>query len=209
MEANNTNTTIIQVVDDEMHNRKVIRNYLKKNLHNTEVIECENWEEAIQTAQNQVPNLILLDIMMPEQDGFETCKQLKEMESTRDIPVIFLSALDDVDSKKKGFQVGGVDYVSKPFQAEELISRVNTHITLQEQKHKLINRSQQLESLIQERTEELQKKIRRAEQVRIPVQGNFRDHPKPYPDCRTGQYNRFVQPCLHFPNRRNKRRNRR
>ncbi len=156
-ENDGTEAITIQVVDDEEHNRKVIRKHLSK-VDNIEIIESAEWKDAMEKAQKNQPDLILLDIMMPEQDGFETCRQLKQMESTSDIPVIFLSALDDVESKKTGFQAGGVDYVSKPFQAEELISRVSTHVTLQKQKHKLRTYSRELEDLVQERTQELQDK---------------------------------------------------
>lgn len=76
------------------------------------------------------PDLILLDIMMPGLDGYEVCRQLKEDEQTRDIPVIFLSALHDMADKLKAFTVGGVDYVSKPFQVDEVMARVNTHLTI-------------------------------------------------------------------------------
>ncbi|MFW6415267.1 MAG: response regulator, partial [Thermodesulfobacteriota bacterium] len=154
-EIDSAETITVLIVDDEAHNRKVVKNHLNK-LENIEILESGDSKEAIEVARDSMPDLILLDIMMPEQDGFETCRQLKQMEPTRDIPVIFLSALDDVESKKTGFQAGGVDYVSKPFQAEELISRVNTHVTLQKQRNKLRTYSRELESMVQERTKELQ-----------------------------------------------------
>jgi signal transduction histidine kinase len=85
---------------------------------------------ALTAALSNPPDLILLDIMMPEMDGYEVCRQLKANEHTREIPVIFISALDDVHDKVKSFTLGAVDYVPKPFQAEEVLARVHSHITL-------------------------------------------------------------------------------
>ncbi|MCP4603726.1 MAG: PAS domain S-box protein, partial [Proteobacteria bacterium] len=94
------------------------------------------------------PDLILLDIKMPEMDGYEVCQQLKANEKTRHIPVIFISALAEVADKVKGFTVGGVDYITKPFRVEEILARVKTHLTL----YKLQN---ELEQRVEERTAEL------------------------------------------------------
>jgi DNA-binding response OmpR family regulator len=76
------------------------------------------------------PHLILLDVMMPGMNGFEVCRRLKENTKTQDIPVIFMTALSDTDDKIKGFQLGAVDYVTKPFEPEEVLSRIRTHLTL-------------------------------------------------------------------------------
>ena len=116
------------VVDDEDVNLKVLRTFLQQA--GFEVLSAENGRQARETALTQGPDLILLDIMMPGESGFETCTQLKKNSQTADIPIIFLSALDDVQSKVQGFQVGGVDYVAKPFHKEEILARVKTHLKL-------------------------------------------------------------------------------
>ena len=90
-----------------------------------------NGAMALTAATSEPPDLILLDIMMPEMDGYEVCRQLKTDERTCEIPVIFMSALDEVMDKVKAFSVGGVDYITKPFQVEEVLARVKAHITLQ------------------------------------------------------------------------------
>lgn len=98
-----------------------------------------------------VPDLILLDIMMPEMDGYEVCKTLKAAEATRDIPVIFLSALDDVAGKVKAFTVGGIDYITKPFQIEEVLARVENHLTLRQLQKQLTEQNSQLQQEVRDR----------------------------------------------------------
>ena len=88
-------------------------------------------ETAIEVARRVHPVLILLDIVMPGIDGYETCRRLKEDPETREAAVIFLSSLDDTKDKVRGLEVGAVDFVSKPFQGDEVVARVNTHLTLQ------------------------------------------------------------------------------
>ncbi|MFO7718260.1 MAG: diguanylate cyclase, partial [Desulfohalobium sp.] len=145
----------ILVVDDELQNRKLLQAFLKK-LGEVQVVEAQNGEEAVHQAQEQAPDLILMDIMMPGMDGFEACSRIKQEPSTQDVPVIFLSALTDVQSKTEGFAAGGVDYVSKPFEAKELHSRVLAHLALKEQADMLQGRSEWLETEVQKRTRELE-----------------------------------------------------
>src|SRR5207237_3307777 len=98
--------------------------------------------------QSTLPDLILLDIVMPDLDGYEVCTRLKADDRTRDIPVIFISAVDEVLDKVKAFDSGGVDYIVKPFQPEEVLARIQTHLSLRRlQKH--------LEDLVRARTSEL------------------------------------------------------
>src|SRR5450755_2261821 len=87
---------------------------------------------ARELSRTDAPDLILLDVMMPGESGFETCSKLKSDPKTADIPVIFLSALDDVKSKVKGLKIGGVDYVSKPVHGEEVLARVRVHLRIRE-----------------------------------------------------------------------------
>lgn len=103
---------------------------------------AKNGREALKVVKDVKPDIILLDVMMPELDGFETCKQLKESEETRDIPVIFLTAKIETEDIVKAFELGAVDYVIKPFNAKELLVRVNTHLSLK-YAHEKIKKSEQ------------------------------------------------------------------
>jgi sigma-B regulation protein RsbU (phosphoserine phosphatase) len=132
----------------------------------TRLLFAKNGETALAIAQKACPNLILLDIMMPGIDGFEVCRQLKANPETRKIPVIFLSALDETGDKVRGLQLGAVDYIAKPFQPEEVIARVNTHLTIHrlncevqqqrdELEHELLVVSQLQRNLLPERLPEI------------------------------------------------------
>ncbi|SDU12940.1 Signal transduction histidine kinase [Verrucomicrobium sp. GAS474] len=116
----------ILIVDDNPTNRKVLHEYLEGHHHH--ILVAEDGETAIEQAQYSLPDLILLDVMMPGIDGFETCLRLKRIEATRDIPVIFMTALADTPFILRGFSVGAVDYLTKPLQLEEVNVRVGTHI---------------------------------------------------------------------------------
>ena len=118
----------VLVVDDIMQNIQLIGATLNRGGY--DVFIAHSGEEALEKAQQTNPDLILLDVMMPGIDGYETCRQLKQIFKFKDIPVIFLTALDGDDSLLKGFEVGGVDYVSKPFKPAELMARVKTHVKL-------------------------------------------------------------------------------
>lgn len=132
---NNDNKGDILIVDDLPDNLRVLSQILvEKNYH---VRKAINGKTAIRAAQLAIPDLILLDIKMPEMDGYEVCKQLKSDEITAEIPIIFISALDDTLDKIKAFEVGGVDYITKPFQVEEVIARIESQLTIQRQKNQL------------------------------------------------------------------------
>jgi formate hydrogenlyase transcriptional activator len=118
----------ILIVDDELLNRDLLEQELLEAGYRT--LSATNGEEAIAVATKAHPDLILLDAMMEGLDGFATCERLKSAEATRSIPVIFLTALTDTEVKVRAFKVGAVDYVTKPFQTEELLARVGTHISL-------------------------------------------------------------------------------
>jgi DNA-binding NtrC family response regulator len=118
----------VLIVDDELLNRDLLEQELLEAGYRT--ISAANGKEALELAAKSRPDLILLDAMMEGLDGFETCERLKSGESTRSIPVIFLTALSDTEIKLRAFRAGAVDYVTKPFQTEELLARVGTHISL-------------------------------------------------------------------------------
>jgi phosphoserine phosphatase RsbU/P len=126
----------ILVVDDDITNVMLLESVLKREGYRT--LRALNGEQAVREAKSSLPDLILLDIMMPEVDGFSACKRLQQDSATTDIPVIFLSALEDVDSKVAAFDIGAVDYVAKPFQKQEVLARVRLHLKLNMAKRAVI-----------------------------------------------------------------------
>lgn len=118
----------ILVVDDNAANIDVMLTFLEAEGYDLSI--ASSGEMALKIAQHNQPDLILLDVMMPGLDGYETCKQLKADESTAEIPVIFVTAKKEVEDIVKGFHSGGIDYISKPFRQEEVLSRVGTHLHL-------------------------------------------------------------------------------
>jgi CheY-like chemotaxis protein len=125
----------VLIVDDLIENLRFLTEILLNRGYR--VRSVTNGNMALKTAINKPPDLILLDIRMPDIDGYEVCKAIKNNESLSEIPVIFLSALDEVVDKVKAFQVGGVDYITKPFHPEEVIVRIQNQITIQKQKLEL------------------------------------------------------------------------
>lgn len=118
----------IMIVDDNPDNLNILCQILEK--YDYEVRPVLSGDLALRAMVAYTPDLILLDINMPGMDGYEVCKRIKTNEETRDTPIIFISALDDITSKLKAFQVGGLDYITKPFQFEEVLARVNTQLEL-------------------------------------------------------------------------------
>lgn len=125
----------ILIVDDIVENLYLLTDILTKQGY--KVRSVTNGNMALRTVRNNPPDVILLDIKMPDIDGYQVCSTLKSDEETSEIPVIFLSALNEVFDKVKAFQVGAVDYITKPFQPEEVLVRLQTHLTIQQQKHQL------------------------------------------------------------------------
>jgi len=134
MESNKPEATIL-VVDDNPTNLSVLIEHLSQS--GFETLVAVDGEGAISQAALAIPDIILLDIMMPGINGFETCKRLKENIVTSHIPIIFISALSETVDKVKGFNAGGVDYITKPFQQAEVLARIRTHLTIQKQKKQL------------------------------------------------------------------------
>ena len=144
---------IILIVDDTAENLRVLNAALSDQGY--DVRGVINGEMALRAAQVAPPDLILLDIRMPGLDGYEVCRRLKASEGTRDIPVIFLSALGDSLDKVQAFAVGGVDYITKPFQIDEVLIRVKNQLILQAAQTTIQQMNQQLEQQVQQRTAEL------------------------------------------------------
>lgn len=135
----------ILLVDDNPTNLQVLFQTLEGEGHR--LLIAKNGETAIAIAEKVQPELILLDIMMPgELDGFEVCRRLKSRPQTRGSEIIFLSALNETKDKVKGLDLGAVDYITKPFQAEEVIARVDTHLTIHRLRKELESRNQELET---------------------------------------------------------------
>ena len=139
---NNENEALL-LVDDNPTNLQVLYQTLETT--GCKLLVAKNGETALAIAQKASPNLILLDIMMPGIDGFEVCRRLKDNPDTANIPVIFLSALTETKDKVQGLQLGAVDYVSKPFQPDEVIARVNTHLTIHRLKREVEQKKDALE----------------------------------------------------------------
>jgi class 3 adenylate cyclase len=118
----------ILIVDDTPDNLRLLSKILTQ--HGYEVGKALNGQMALMSVQASPPDLILLDINMPQMNGYEVCEHLKADDQTREIPVIFISALDDVFDKVKAFQVGGVDYITKPFQRKEVLARIQNHLNI-------------------------------------------------------------------------------
>jgi DNA-binding response OmpR family regulator len=118
----------ILVVDDNPNNLRLLAEILNERQYKVRL--APNGARALATIKIKTPDLILLDVMMPELDGFEVCRQLKANKSTAKIPVIFISALQETIDKVKAFALGGVDYITKPFKAEEVLARIDTHLTI-------------------------------------------------------------------------------
>ena len=143
----------ILIVDDSLTNLRTLFQILIEQAYT--VHTANNGMRAIQAVETDPPDLILLDIMMPDMNGYQVCKRLKANEQTRDIPIIFISALDMTRDKVKAFAAGGVDYVTKPFQIDEVLARVKNHIALRVMQKQLEEKEQKLKVAVEQRTAEL------------------------------------------------------
>jgi signal transduction histidine kinase len=151
---------LILVVDDNPANTKVLFDTLRQAGHR--VLVAKSGEVALERLQSATPDLILLDVMMPGIDGFETCRRLKADAATQTIPVIFMTALSDTEDKTQGFGLGAVDYITKPFQQEEVLARVHLHL-------QLYNLTQGLEQRVRDRTTELEFTLEQLRQSQLQL----------------------------------------
>lgn len=141
----NANKGAILIVDDVPTNLNVLMQFLENT--GFDVLVATDGESAIERAAYALPDIILLDVMMPVMDGFETCRRLKASPTTHDIPVIFMTALSDTVDKVYGFELGAADYITKPLHQDEVVARVNSHLTLYRQKQELERQKQEIERL--------------------------------------------------------------
>ena len=129
-----TTTHTVLVVDDEKHNRTLLADLLREDCR---VLLAKNGEQALQRAREQQPDLILLDVLMPDMDGYQVIQALKNDDATRRIPVIFVSALDAPENEERGLDLGAADYISKPFHPSIVRKRVRNHLQAVHQRHLL------------------------------------------------------------------------
>lgn len=154
---------VILIVDDIPTNLEILLEVL--SAQGFEVLVATDGESAIEQVEYARPDIVLLDVMMPGIDGFETCQRLKANEDTASIPVIFMTALNDTVDKVKGFEIGAVDYITKPLQHEEVVARVHTHLTIGKLQRELQKANDVLEQRVAERTRELAEEVAERERA--------------------------------------------
>ncbi|MEM9924261.1 MAG: response regulator [Cyanobacteria bacterium P01_D01_bin.50] len=157
----------ILIVDDNPTNLKVLSGAIADS--GWEILVATDGESAIEQAEYAKPDLILLDVMMPGIDGFETCNLLKQNPAVHEIPIIFMTALSDTVDKVKGLSLGAVDYITKPFQTEEVLARVNVHLKMHFLHKQLAEQKNNLEKRVEERTEELQTALNELQESQLQL----------------------------------------
>ena len=164
-----TDKPVILIIDDNPTNLAVLTEYLHE--HGFDILVARNSMSGLEKAHLSNPDLILLDIVLPDLNGFETCRKLKGDARTKDIPVIFITALaEDVQHKVEGFQVGGVDYITKPLQQAEVLARINTHLSIQALNRQLRQQTVELQAEIAERKRAQAELKRHRDQLEEKVQ---------------------------------------
>lgn len=154
---------IVFIVDDDPNNLNILYDHLHQA--HFKVLAARDGASALEQMKLMKLDLILLDIVMPGMDGITVCRRLKANPETQDIPIIFMTALDDMQNKIRGFENGGVDYIIKPFNEMELLARVETQITLQQLRATLQQKNEALETKVQARTAELQAQQKERERL--------------------------------------------
>jgi two-component system, NtrC family, sensor kinase len=157
----------ILVIDDTPTNLEVL--YPALDQAGYKVLVEMDGQSGILTAQRHQPDLILLDVMMPGIDGFETCQQLKSAPATSDIPVIFMTALADTDDKVRGLNAGAVDYITKPFQQAEVLARIDLHLSLRRANLEILAQKDQLEQRVEARTIELTTALQHLQETQVQL----------------------------------------
>ncbi len=145
--------SVVLIIDDTPENLRILGELLESDGH--EVRVATSGPHGLEIAKASPVDLVLLDIMMPEMDGYEVCRNLKKAKATKHIPVIFLTALDSSEDEAKGLKLGAVDFITKPFKIELVRARIGNHLALQAARKELGRHNEQLEVLVKERTQEL------------------------------------------------------
>ncbi|MGM0370846.1 MAG: response regulator [Bacillota bacterium] len=159
-------SNLILIVDDTTQNLQVVGKMLKNEGY--KVAAVNDGEEALDFVKQRIPDLVLLDIMMPGLNGYQVCRKLSKMPQLKEIPVIFISALNELENKIKGFEVGGVDYITKPFRKQEVLARVKTHLELRKNKKRVKEYAERLEKRnyeLEQLQEELNEQLKQAKQI--------------------------------------------
>ncbi|HEY9804964.1 MAG TPA: response regulator, partial [Candidatus Obscuribacterales bacterium] len=151
----------VLIVDDNSANLGVLSDALDQAGY--EVWAAKSGKMALERVKYALPDLILLDVMMPEIDGFETCRQLQANPKTQQVPIIFMTALSDTAHKVEGFQLGAVDYITKPFQQEEVLARVKLHLRL----HDLTNTLDEKNALLEQKVAEVSQAYQDLQQMQV------------------------------------------
>ena len=180
------NKGTILVVDDKQYNLKILANMLVNQGYR--VLEAVNGTSAINLAQEHLPNLILLDIKMPEMDGYEVCIELKNNLITQQIPVIFISAIENIEEKVEAFAVGGIDFINKPFHLIEVLARIETHLRISSLQTQLLEQTK----LLEDQNISLQKEISNLTGVDWALHAEL----KAAIDCQ--ELRLFYQPIVNF-----------
>jgi two-component system, NtrC family, sensor kinase len=157
----------VLIIDDTPTNLEVL--YPALDQAGYKVLVEMDGQSGIATAQRHQPDLILLDVMMPGIDGFETCQRLKSASDTSDIPIIFMTALADTDDKVRGLNAGAVDYITKPFQQSEVLARIKLHLSLRQANLEVLAQKAQLELRVEERTSELSSALRHLQETQAQL----------------------------------------
>lgn len=148
-----SNKPLVAVIDDSASSRSILRKFL---ITDYRVCEAENGQEGIKLIQEEHPDVVLLDVVMPGEDGMTVCKEIKKNPRTNEIPVIFLTSLEDIEYKTKGFEVGASDYITKPFILEEVQLRIQNVLSIIRAKLVLADQNERLDYEVQKRTREIE-----------------------------------------------------
>ncbi len=159
-----TTKDMILVVDDDITNIDILFRFLRSE--GFKILIAKNGEEALHIFKLISPNLVLLDILLPDKDGFEICSLLKEKQETKNIPIIFMTARTETVDKVKGFRLGAADYITKPFQQEEVLARINTHLNL----HKLQRQLSEKNQILEQQNQRLETLIQALQQSKLAAE---------------------------------------
>lgn len=185
----NIKESSILIADDMPKNVQILGQILSSE--NFEVLVAENGVEVLEIVAEQIPDLFLLDVMMPQMDGLETAKKLKENDKTRDIPIIFITARSEKEHIIEGFAHGAVDYIVKPFDSSEVKARVRSHLELKHARDMLNNQNQILEQMVDDRTRKIQM-LQRATLISLSTLAEYRDPETGGHILRTQDYMRII-----------------
>jgi len=145
----------ILIVDDKAANRTLLKTVLAKASKDYTIIEADSGASALALVEVEKPDIILLDIIMPEMDGFEVCQKLKADKNYNAIPILFITAMEKPEDKVKGFEAGAVDYITKPFSPDEIKARISAHLRIKKAEDELVKMNRELEDRVEKRTKEL------------------------------------------------------